>query len=130
MSVSHAALYRFSRGGIGGRVKGPVLLLTTKGRKSGRAWTIPLLYVQTGRGWSVVGSYAGSDQHPAWWLNLQAEANAEIQIGGTKSAVAAREAGEDERAELWPQFVSMYPDYEKYRHRTRRRIPVVILEPK
>ena len=138
MSVTHAALYRASGGRIGGRVKGPVLLLTTKGRKSGRPRTVPLLFINlgdinlddiaVGQGWAVVGSYGGEHRHPGWWLNLQAQADGEIQIGSAKLAVTAREADQGERAQLWPRFVEMYPGYEEYRQRTRRRIPVVILE--
>ena len=130
MSLTHLAVYRASRGRVGSRVKGPVLLLTTRGRKSGRPRTVPLLYVPTGRGWSVVASYGGDDRHPGWWLKLKADANATIQVGATKSEVTAREADGEERGEIWPRFVAMYSGYEIYRQKTKRRIPVVILEPK
>ena len=109
-----------------------MLLLTTKGRKSGQSKTVPLLYIEIdgggGKAWAVVGSYAGEHRHPAWWLNLRAEATGNIQIGSAKLAVTAREAGEGERAEFWHRFTAMYPGYEEYRQRTRRRIPVVILQ--
>ena len=129
-SLAHLAVYRASGGRVGSWVKGPVLLLTATGRKSGRPRTVPLLYVQTSPGWAVVASYAGDDRHPGWWLNLKADGNATIQVGSTRSAVTATEAEEGERGELWPRFVAMYPGYEKYRQRTKRRIPVVILQPK
>jgi deazaflavin-dependent oxidoreductase (nitroreductase family) len=137
MSIAHRGIYRATGGRIGGKAKGPVLLLTTKGRRSGRPRTVPLLYIRVNQGvdetdaggaWAVVGSYAGEHRHPAWWLNLRAEAEGKIQIGSAELAVTTREAGDGERAHLWPRFVSMYPGYEEYRQRTRRRIPVVILE--
>ena len=135
MSAVHTALYQASGGRIGGWVKGPVLLLTTKGRKSGRSRTVPLLYTNVEhtnleRVWAVVGSYAGNHRHPGWWLNLRAEGSGYIQIGAAKFPVTAREADQVEAARLWPTFVAMYPAYEEYRQRTSRRIPVVILEPK
>ena len=130
MSLTHLAMYRASWGRLGSWIKGPVLLLTTRGRRSGRPRTVPLLYVQTSQGWAVVASYGGNDRHPDWWLNLKADGNATIQVGSTKSAVTAREAEEQERGDLWPRFVAMYSGYEKYRQRTKRRIPVVILQPK
>ncbi len=129
ISVVHRELYRASRGLVGGHTGGPVLLLTTVGRKSGRRRTTPLLYVQEGTNWIVVGSNGGDDCHPAWWLNLKADANATIQVKGKVERVRAREATEEETAALWPRFVEMYSHYETYRRRTSRQIPVVILEP-
>ena len=102
ISVVHRELYRASRGLVGGHTGGPVLLLTTLGRKSGRSRTTPLLYVQESTNWIVVGSNGGDDRHPAWWLNLKADANATIQVKGKVERVRAREATEEERVALWP----------------------------
>ncbi len=129
ISVVHRELYRASRGLVGGHTGGPVLLLTTLGRKSGRSRTTPLLYVQESTNWIVVGSNGGDDRHPAWWLNLKADANATIQVKGKVERVRAREATEEERVALWPRFVEIYSSYETYRSRTSRQIPVVILQP-
>ena len=108
---------------------GPVLLLTTKGRRSGRPHTVPLLYVRDGANRIVVASNAGSHTHPAWWLNLTSDPSAKVQVRRDSMAVIAREAQEEERRQLWPKFLAMYPGYESYRKRARRRIPIVILQP-
>lgn len=128
-SVIHRVLYRVSGGLIGATIGVPILLLTTIGRKTGRSRTTPLLYVKDGRGWVIVGSYGGDDRHPAWWLNLQRTPIATIQVKQSVNRVRAREATEEERSRLWSLAVRVYPAYEDYQRRTRRKIPVVILEP-
>jgi len=131
MSQAHGALYRASGGRIGGGVQGmPVVLLTTTGRKSGKSRTTPLLYVRDGDAVVVVASNGGSDDAPAWWLNLRSNPLAEIEIGRERSSVAARKASPDEYARLWPKFTSGFPGYAKYKTKTAREIPVVILEPR
>ena len=129
-SLIHQVVYRLSGGRIGSQIVGaPVLLLTSKGRKSGKTRTTPLLYLDEGRNWIMAGSNAGDDWNPAWWLNLKAQPEATVQIGDTLMRVRAREASEEEKNLLWPRFVDMYADYEVYQQRTTRKIPVVILEP-
>jgi len=128
-SLIHQVVYRLSGGRIGSQIVGaPVLLLTSKGRKSGKTRTTPLLYLDEGRNWIVAGSNAGDDRPPAWWLNLKAQPEATVQIGDTLMRVRAREASEEEKNLLWPRFVDMYADYEVYQQKTTRKIPVVILE--
>jgi deazaflavin-dependent oxidoreductase (nitroreductase family) len=128
-SLIHQVVYRLSGGRIGSQIVGaPVLLLTSKGRKSGKERTTPLLYLDEGRDWIVAGSNAGDDRHPAWWLNLKIHPVATVQIGGSVKRVRAREASEEEKTFLWPRFVDMYADYEVYQQRTVRKIPIVILE--
>jgi deazaflavin-dependent oxidoreductase (nitroreductase family) len=78
--------------------------------------------------WVVAGSNAGDDRHPIWWLNLKVHPVATVQFGNTIKHVRAREASDEEKSLLWPRFVDMYSDYETYRQRTTRKIPVVILE--
>ena len=128
-SSVHRKLYQLTGGAIGARAVGPVLLLTTTGRRSGRLHTVPLLYVRDGPNWVVVASNAGAHAHPAWWLNLNSHPTATIQVRRNLMPVRAREADEDERRALWPQLLCMYPGYESYRQRARRRIPIVILQP-
>lgn len=135
MSRIHRALYRASTGRAGSRIQGPVLLLTTAGRKTGRARTTPLLYLnqhcrKEGVGWAVIGSYGGDPRHPQWWLNLKADPNAVVQIRSAKIQVRAREAHGEERERLWLGFVAMFPGYLRYEQRTTRRFPLVVLEPK
>lgn len=124
-------IYRVSGGRIGGRFKGgvPVLLLTTVGRRSGEPRTVPLLYLADGDSLVVVASQGGMPMHPAWYHNLVAHPRVTVEEGRREREMVAREADDDERARLWPLLDAMYPDYEAYRARTERRIPVIVLDP-
>lgn len=122
--------YRLTGGLVGGRFGGaPILLLTTTGRKSGRARTTPLLYLRDGDDIVVVGSNAGDDRDPNWWRNLGRNASATVEIGRRRTSVRARQASPEEKARLWPELTRMYPDYDAYVKRTSRELPVIILEP-
>ncbi len=126
----HRFLYRASNGRIGARSGNvDVLLLETVGRKTGRRRSTPLLYVRDGPNWVVVASNAGDDRHPAWWLNLQSRPEARIQVRDQHHAIRARRATGDEGEHLWPQLIAAYQWYDAYRERTRREIPIVVLEP-
>lgn len=128
ISLVHRVLYRATDGFIGASIGAPMLLLTTVGRKSGRTRTTPLLYLEKGSNWVIVGSNAGDDRHPAWWLNLQANPVATIQIRGARMRVRARKASGQEKSDLWPRFVNLHSGYQTYQQRTKRDIPLVILE--
>jgi deazaflavin-dependent oxidoreductase (nitroreductase family) len=126
----HPWLYKLSGGRIGGRVVGmPVLLLTTTGRKSGRPRERALTYVPAGSAFAVIASYLGEPRHPDWYLNLIARPEAVVRVGAAERRVRAREAQGEERERLWREAVRMNGDYEEYRARTSRRIPVMVLEP-
>lgn len=126
----HSLVYRATGGRVGGRmVGGPVLLLTTTGRKSGREHTVPLLYLEDGENLALVASNGGAPIHPAWWLNLRANPKARVEIGHRKLRVRAEKASSEEKERLWPRLVEMYGGYENYRRRTDREIPVVVLSP-
>jgi F420H(2)-dependent quinone reductase len=126
----HGFLYRVSGGRIGARIVGlPVLMLTTKGRKSGEPRSSVLTYLPKGRTSIVFASNAGEPRHPAWWLNLLADPRATVQRGSDRFAVTAREAEGEERQLLWDEIVRAYAGYAEYAERTTRRIPVVVLEP-
>lgn len=107
----------------------PVLLLTTTGRKSGKPRTIPLLYLPDGENLLVVASNGGTSGHPAWWLNLEDNPEANVEVGGRTLRVRAEEAEGEERGRLWGRVVRMYGAYQQYQEKTDRRIPVVILRP-
>ena len=127
----HPKLYRWSGGRIGRKIRGlPVLLLTTKGRKSGLERIKALMYLPRGTDFIVIASNLGQDRHPAWWLNLEAEPNAGVQVGSKRYEVLAREADGEEREEIWQELVARAPAYNEYRADTPRRIPVVVLERK
>jgi F420H(2)-dependent quinone reductase len=130
-SAVHSGLYRLSGGRLGGRMAGaPVLLLTTTGRKSGKARTVPLLYTRDGDTYTVIASMGGAPQHPAWYTNLQANPSAEVAVGRDAVAVTARDAEGEERQRLWSSMTELYPAYDDYQKKTERRIPVVVLEPR
>jgi deazaflavin-dependent oxidoreductase (nitroreductase family) len=132
MSRVNTWVYRATAGRIGGKfLRGaPVLLLTTIGRRSGRALTVPLLYLRDGDRFVCVASKGGMDHHPLWYLNLEAHPDVEVELAGVVTEVRARTATPDERAALWPRLVEMYGDYADYQQRTERVIPVVILTPR
>jgi deazaflavin-dependent oxidoreductase (nitroreductase family) len=89
-----------------------------------------MFYIRDAENYAVVASNAGSSRTPAWWLNLQANPEAEAQVGGVTKQVRARAASQDETATLWPRFVEMYAGYDHYRSIATRTMPVVILEPR
>jgi len=124
----HTALYRLSGGRLGGKMgQAPVLLLTVAGRKSGKRRTTPLLYSREGDNLVVIGSKGGDPRHPAWYLNLQGT-EADVEVGGERRHVRARDAEGEERDRLWKQMTSIWPAYDEYQQRTKRSIPVVVLE--
>ncbi len=127
----NVALYRWSGGRVFGRVGGArILLLTTTGRRSGEPRTAPLLYLRDGARFAVVASFGGHARHPAWYLNLTANPDVEVEVDRERFAARARTATSEERELLWPKLVEMYGSYASYQRRTRREIPVVLLEPK
>lgn len=130
LSQFHAALYRTTRGRVGRRlVANNMLLLTTRGRTSGRAHTVPLLYLQDGETLVVIASWGGRDYQPDWYLNLIAQPHAAVNISGTGRPVVARVADPEERARWWPRARQAYQGYQAYQDSTRREIPIVFLEP-
>jgi deazaflavin-dependent oxidoreductase (nitroreductase family) len=129
LGALHRLLYRLSGGRVGGRLWNlPVVLLTTTGRKTGKPRTVPLCSLRDGDDVVVIASYGGLDQPPAWWLNLEADPQAEVQDGRTLRRVVARTASPDERARLWAEVTARAPGYLEYERRTTREIPVVILQ--
>jgi deazaflavin-dependent oxidoreductase (nitroreductase family) len=124
-------VYRATRGRLMNKVgRAPVLLLTSIGRRSGQPRTAPVLYLRDGEHVIVIGSNAGNVRTPAWSLNLQANPEAEIQIGGERRAVRARVAAAEERAELWGKMNEQYEGFDDYATRTTRDIAVFVLEPR
>ncbi|HXF81602.1 MAG TPA: nitroreductase family deazaflavin-dependent oxidoreductase [bacterium] len=105
----------------------PVLLLTTRGRRSGQPRTNVLTYLPDGGALVVIASNGGAPRHPHWFLNLRAHPEAQVEIGGRRRSVRAREAEGPERDRLWALVVQRYGGYAVYQRRTRRRIPVVVL---
>ena len=105
------------------------LLLTTTGRRSGEERVHPLIYGRHGDDYLVVASKGGSPTHPAWYLNLDANPDVEVQVKGERFRARARTATAEEKRELWPIMTREWPAYDEYQRRTARDIPVVVLEP-
>lgn len=131
MSNLNTWLFRMSGGRIGGSFAGgaPILLLTTTGRKSGQPRTAPLLYLEDEGKIILVASQGGMTNSPQWYYNLEANPEAEVELGTEKKKVRSRRATDEEKAALWPKLVAMYKDYDLYQARTERNIPVMILSP-
>lgn len=128
MQGMHRGLYQLSGGRLGGRFgKLPILLLTTKGRKSGLARTTPLGYLPDGDDYVVIASNNGRDYPPAWFGNLTAQPEGVVQLGGMKFRVGATVADAEQRQRLWPLVLERYPNYAGYEQKTTREIPLVIL---
>ena len=127
----HVALYRVTDGRIGRRMPGlpPMLLLEHVGAKTGKRYTTPLVYMEDGDDFVVVGSKGGHPQHPGWVHNLRAVPDAEVQVGARRIEVRAREATPDERRRLWPRVVAHNPRWGRYQQRTERTVPLVVLRP-
>jgi deazaflavin-dependent oxidoreductase (nitroreductase family) len=132
MSKINTWIYRASGGKLGAKFVGgaPVFLLITKGRKSGEPRTAPLIYLRDGDDYVLVASKGGMSHHPAWYLNLEANPECEVEIGRARSPMRARRVSDEEKATLWPRLLAIYPDYDDYQARTERNIPVVRLSPR
>ncbi|HEX4727007.1 MAG TPA: nitroreductase family deazaflavin-dependent oxidoreductase [Jatrophihabitans sp.] len=106
----------------------PTLLLTTRGRKSGQWRRTALIYGKHGSSYLLVASQGGAPTHPAWYLNLTANPEVELQVGAEKFTARARTATEQEKPELWAAMTKIWPDYDQYQTKTERPIPVVVLD--
>jgi len=106
------------------------LILTTTGRRSGQRRQHPLIYGRHGDDYLVVASKGGAPEHPAWYLNLDADPEVEIQVKDKKIRARARTATPEEKPELWSIMTEQWPAYDGYQERTDREIPVVVLEPR
>jgi deazaflavin-dependent oxidoreductase (nitroreductase family) len=107
----------------------PIIVMTSVGAKTGKLRKTPLMRVEHGGLYAVVASQGGAPKHPVWYFNLKANPHVELQDGPTKRDYLARELSGDEKAVWWERAVATWPDYAKYQARTKRQIPVFVLEP-
>ncbi|CAL9585862.1 F420H(2)-dependent quinone reductase [Streptomyces sp. enrichment culture] len=107
----------------------PVIILTTRGAKSGRIRKSPLMRVEHDGRYAVVASLGGAPKHPVWYHNVVAEPRVELQDGPVRQDMVAREVTGEEKAVWWARAVEAYPDYADYQRKTDREIPVFVLEP-
>ncbi len=106
----------------------PIIVLTSVGAKTGKLRKTPLMRVEHDGAYAVVASQGGAPTHPVWYFNLKANPHVELQDGATKRDYLARELSGDEKAVWWERAVKAWPDYAKYQTRTKRQIPVFVLE--
>jgi deazaflavin-dependent oxidoreductase (nitroreductase family) len=104
----------------------PIIILTTRGRKSGKVRKSPLMRVEHGGEYALVGSVGGAPQHPSWYRNLKADGTATVQDGPEPFSVQVRELDGEERQVWWERAVAAYPPYAEYQKRTERLIPVFL----
>ena len=131
MNALHRGLLTVTFGKVGWRAGGmPVLELTTIGRRSGEPRSCMLTSpLQVGETYAIVASRGGDDHHPAWFLNLQANPEVTVKIGGRPAETRrARILDSAERAEVWPRITADHTNYAGYQDKTDREIPVVFLE--
>ena len=126
----HVRVYRETDGKVGHiwREGSTILLLTTKGRKTGEPRTTPLIYAEDGDAYVIVASKGGAPEHPGWYENLAKDPNVELQVLGDVFPARARVAEGDERERLWRKANQVWPHYDEYATKTDREIPVVVLE--
>jgi deazaflavin-dependent oxidoreductase (nitroreductase family) len=105
----------------------PTLLLTTRGRKSGKQRRTALIYGKDGDNYIVVASRGGHAKHPAWYLNLVEDPVVEVQVGSDKFSAQAHTATAEEKVRLWPLMTAIFPTYNSYQAKTKRDIPVIVL---
>lgn len=105
-----------------------ILILFTKGRRSGAERSHALIFREHEGAYLVVASKGGDDAPPAWFVNLQADPDVEVQIKGDRFRARARVARPDEKPRMWAEMCEVWPDYAEYQKKTSREIPVVVLE--
>ncbi|WP_030453982.1 nitroreductase family deazaflavin-dependent oxidoreductase [Herbidospora cretacea] len=125
----HVERYQATDGAEGHEWQGTTAaLLTTKGRRTGKEHTTPLIYQKYGDDYLLVASKGGADAPPEWYLNLQANPEVEFQVLGDRFRARARTATPEEKPDMWRVMVAAWPDYDEYTKKTDREIPVVVIE--
>ena len=121
-------LYRRTGGRLSLTGRAPVLLLTTTGRRTGKARTVPLLYLRDGDRLVICNVNPGFERPNPWVLNLRAQPHAQVQIGRRTASMTARPASDDELGRYWPQLTKVWPAYQAFYHHGGKR-SVFVLEP-
>jgi deazaflavin-dependent oxidoreductase (nitroreductase family) len=121
--------FRANDGRVGGMFEGaPMILVTYTGRKSGRRITTPLVHTRDGDDYVIIASKAGADEHPLWYLNIQADPNVHVEVGTEAfPAVATIHEDGEERDRLYAAQAELMPNFAEYQEKTDRLIPVVVL---
>jgi deazaflavin-dependent oxidoreductase (nitroreductase family) len=104
----------------------PIVVITTRGNKSGKVRKMALMRVEHGGEYALVASVGGAPHNPVWYYNLVADPHVVIQDGAERFDATVREVSGEERATWWERAVAAYPDYEVYQQATTRIIPVFV----
>ncbi|RDI65374.1 nitroreductase family deazaflavin-dependent oxidoreductase [Nocardia pseudobrasiliensis] len=130
-SRQHAEQYEASNGAEGNTMRGkPVVLLTTKGAKTGKLRKTPLMRIEHDGEYAVVASLGGAPKHPVWYYNVKANPHVELRDREVVKDYTAREVFGDEKARWWKRAVEAWPDYAEYQKKTEREIPLFVLSPR
>ena len=113
-----------------GDTEWPIIVVTTRGNKSGKVRKVPLMRVEHGGEYALVASMGGAPKHPVWYYNLKADPAIALQDGEAARAFEVRELEGDERSTWWARAVAAYPPYAEYQERTERLIPVFVATPR
>lgn len=108
----------------------PICVVGSTGRKSGKRREIALIHLPWKDGILLVASQGGMETNPVWYYNIKAYPDIDIMVGGLRQEMVARQASDEEKRELWPHLLSLYPDFDEYQARTDRNIPVFICTPR
>jgi deazaflavin-dependent oxidoreductase (nitroreductase family) len=125
-------LYESSGGTEGTTLQGskmPVVVLTSRGSRSGKLRKTPVMRVEHEGRYAAVASLGGAPKHPVWYFNLRSDPHVELQDGPVKQDMTAREVTGEEKSAWWDRAVAAYPAYADYQEKTDREIPVFVLEP-
>ncbi len=106
-----------------------ICIVSTRGRRSGKTREVALIHLPWQDKKLLVASQGGMEQHPLWYHNIRANPDISIAVNGRQQRYFARQASDEEKRALWPQLLSIYPDFDEYQARTDRDIPVLICEP-
>lgn len=125
------AVFRMSKGRLMNTFIGgyPICVVTTTGAKSGKIRRVPLIHLPHGDNKLIVASQGGMPRNPVWYYNIKAHPDIRILVDGEEKGYRARQVSDEEKAELWPHLLFLYPDFDEYQARTDRNIPVFSCEP-
>lgn len=107
----------------------PICIVTMRGRKTGKPREVALIHLPMGEQKLLVASQGGMEKHPLWYHNIKANPAIDIMVAGDKRAYLATQASPEQKRELWPHLLSLYPDFDEYQARTDRDIPVFVCTP-
>ena len=129
-SKAQAFVFRVTKGRLMNTfLGGPVCMVTMTGAKSGKTRRLPLIHIAHGENKLLVASCGGMPKNPVWYYNIKAHPQIRIMADGEDKLYLARQVSDEEKADLWPVLLSVYPDFDEYQARTDRNIPVFNCEP-